>query len=553
MGREGPSGSRDDARRAEALPVSRSTRLDAGGACPDENVLVRFARGESDDGEVALVEEHLDGCDGCRRAVAAAATDETLPASSGTRVLEAGTRLGRYEVEKLIGVGGMGVVYAGHDVTLARRVALKRLHGDDPAAQHRLLREAQSMARLSHPNVVNVFELGEATEGRFLAMELVDGVTLGEWLKRGQPASAVLDRFVEAGRGLAAAHAAGVVHRDFKPANVLVGADGRARVTDFGLSRPLEGAPQSGASALVTQLGALVGTLAYMAPEQLRGEAADARSDQFSFCLALAEALGGSRPFDGATREARLAALGRPPAFGAGVPRRIRPVLARGLALDPSSRFPDLGALLQRLARARSPRGPRVAAVASTVAGVAIAAAAALLMRTPAPRVDFAARVITLGQGQSVKLPTGPATKVTTSDAEIAGIGPATNGVMVHGAAAGAACVTLHETTGEQRFTALVGGASGDPCAHAPREDEVATFAALPAPAASSIVVGAGEKTLVWIPGLERVAVGDPAVADVHPAGNSVLEVLGVAAGKTSIIVWSGNESRRWEVEVAPR
>ena len=158
-------------------------------SCPDENALVRFARGASDDGEVALLEAHLDGCDGCRRAGAAAATDETLPVGGAPAVLAARARLGRYEVERLLGVGGMGVVYVARDPRLGRRVALKRLHGANRGEAHaRLEREAQTMAQLSHPNVVPIFELGDDDSGVFFAMELVDGVTLRDWLKpRGRP------------------------------------------------------------------------------------------------------------------------------------------------------------------------------------------------------------------------------------------------------------------------------------------------------------------------------------------------------------------------------
>jgi predicted Ser/Thr protein kinase len=522
-------------------------------ACPDENALVRFARGTSDDGELAMVEAHLDGCDECRRAVAAAATDETLPAAAAPAVLEAGAKLGRYEVERLLGVGGMGVVYVGRDPRLGRRVALKRLHGATHADAHaRLEREAQAMAQLSHPNVVPIFELGDDDSGVFFAMELVDGVTLRDWLKTPRSADDVLARFLEAGRGLEAAHAAGVVHRDFKPANVLVGLDGRARVTDFGLARPLGGAPVPSGDANLTQDGALLGTLAYMSPEQLRGEPADARSDQFSFCLALAEALGGASLFEGKRPEARLSAMARPPALGVRIPGRLRAALARGLALDPAARFLSMRELLSALEGARHPRRT-VTWVAAGVGLALVAVAGVLALRPPAPQVDLEQRLITLLPGQVVGVDTGGVATVTTSDEAIAEVTSSPTGFAVRGVSRGSACVVVHGEDTERRFTVNVGSAIGMPCAQPERTAGPTTLAAAPPPAAGTIVVAVGEKTLMWIPGLERIAVGDADFADVVVGREKgVLEVVGVAPGETSLIVWSGDESRNWRVSVVP-
>ena len=322
--------------------------------CPDENTLTQFARGGAQ--ELPALEAHLDGCEKCRRAVAAAASEQTLPGQQPSHELKPGLRVDRYEIEGELGRGGMGVVYQARDVTLDRRVALKLLHARrDEAAQARLLREAQVMAKLSHPNVVPVFELGEWRGDLYLVMELVTGVTLEAWLKRAKHRRRdILRHFLQAGRGLAAAHAAGVVHRDFKPANVLVGLDDRVRVTDFGLSRPgpsLE-LPATN-SAVVTRDGAIVGTLAYMAPEQLDGKVADERSDQFSFCVALAEALAGQRPFKGETWSELALSLGEKPRFATGIPSRLRGVLRKGLEREPSHRYASMTALLNAIERAQ--------------------------------------------------------------------------------------------------------------------------------------------------------------------------------------------------------
>lgn len=332
------------------------------GACPDERVLLRVTLGDRSEEELVALEAHLDTCADCRRIVAAATSEETLPASDSFPAIQVGASVGRYVIEGILGVGGMGIVYAARDPSLGRAVALKLLRtGHDGASNARLEREARTMAQLSHPNLVPVFELG-TWEGRvFLAMEFVDGVALDDWLKaHRRSTSEVLQVLSEAGRGLAAAHAAGVVHRDFKPGNVLIGRDGRVRVTDFGLARmqPNEGAAVV-AGMTVTQAGALLGTLAYMSPEQLAGEVADARSDQFSFCVTLAEALGGSRPFPAQNQAALQAVLRGPPQLSR-VPSRFRGVLAQGLSFNRDARFVSMEALFQALRRAQ--RRPQVGA-----------------------------------------------------------------------------------------------------------------------------------------------------------------------------------------------
>jgi tRNA A-37 threonylcarbamoyl transferase component Bud32 len=241
------------------------------------------------------------------------------------------TRLGRFELLRPLGAGGMGEVYAAHDPLLGRDVAVKLLHARSAVARELLLREGQGLARLSHPNVVPVYDLGEHDGRVYLAMELVDGVTLRTW-QEGQPTDwrVRLPPLLDAARGLAAAHAYGIVHRDFKPENVLVGEDGRVRVVDFGLARTHGRAREVGA-------GLYFGTPAYMAPEQRQGAAADARSDQYAFCVTAHECLFGQRP-------------GASPTTTIELPARLAAALRRGLADDPAARFPSMHALIAELA-----------------------------------------------------------------------------------------------------------------------------------------------------------------------------------------------------------
>jgi eukaryotic-like serine/threonine-protein kinase len=274
-----------------------------------------------------------------------------------------GDRVDRYELIEQIGVGGMGVVWSARDLDLGREVAIKLSF---PELHLRLLSEAQAMARLSHRNVVAVHDIGATADGLFIAMERVDGGTLGEWLRAVPRAwDEVVEKFADAGRGLAAAHRAGLVHRDFKPENVLVGSDGMARVSDFGLAVPLSEAwrgesPTDGSRARrLTHEGAPVGTLAYMSPEQLLGHGVTARSDQFSFCLALHEAVYRESAFGAPWGEAPavffLAAVAEGrislPPDDARVPGRLRSLLVRGLSYQPEDRWPSMDALVAELDR----------------------------------------------------------------------------------------------------------------------------------------------------------------------------------------------------------
>jgi len=334
-------------------------------------------------------------------ATASPAEDERgrFEASDPTAMLQRGFRVGRFTVLELLGKGGMGVVFSAYDDILDRRVALKLVHERraDARWQARILREAKALARLSHPNVVQIYEAGEFGQKIYLAMELIQGGTLREWLRgraeaegdaSGDGATAparpvyqeVLRCFESAGRGLAAAHRVGLVHRDFKPDNVLVGEDGRVYVVDFGLVSGVEvEADEEAMKGLatsvlaerlraldpdLTQEGAIMGTVSYMSPEQLDGRPSTALSDQFSFCVALYEALHGARPFTGATVEAirgnisanhRAAVSERRE-----VPPHVRSAIERGLAIDPSARWPSIEELLDVLARDPSRRRRRL-------------------------------------------------------------------------------------------------------------------------------------------------------------------------------------------------
>jgi len=280
-------------------------------------------------------------------------------------------RIGRFVIVRKLGEGGMGVVFDAFDPELERRVAIKLLRpamrqDRNSQGEARLLREAQTMARLSHPNVVQVYEVGEVDDAVFLAMEFVAGKDLRAWLAvRPRSWREVVAVFLQAGQGLAAAHAAGIIHRDFKPDNVLVGDDGRVRVLDFGLARPQRGGEvdelmPAGAGVgtshkvTLTQIGAYIGTPAYMSPEQHLCKPADAKSDQFGFCIGLHESLHGRRPFHGKTAAELRLAVFRPPEPPPGdrrVPARLRRVVARGLAVNPEDRYPDMQALLADLGR----------------------------------------------------------------------------------------------------------------------------------------------------------------------------------------------------------
>ena len=280
-------------------------------------------------------------------------------------------RLGHYLLARKLGQGGMGTVYEAFDEHLARRVAIKIMRsGGSAIEQRRLIREAQAMAKLSHPNVVRVFEIGVQGDVAFIVMELVDGTTLGQWLvERRRSLSSILAVYEAAGRGLEAAHAAGIVHRDFKPHNVMIAADERVMVMDFGLALEDEAvvstrAPVSASRTQLTRTGSVMGTPAYMAPEQFLGQRCDAHTDQFSFCVALWEAAFGARPFAGLSYEELASSVTRGQVALADRrgPRWLQRILLRGLSVDPRARWPSMAALLAQL-RSRPRRRRRLAVV----------------------------------------------------------------------------------------------------------------------------------------------------------------------------------------------
>jgi len=376
--------------------------------CPDDSAIADFLAGCLDDNASVRIKEHAAGCDDCRALLSETArsmgdaADSPGSAPGDTARLASSRTIGRYVVVEILGAGAMGVVYAAYDPELDRKVALKllRAEAEGPEGakelQERLTREAKAMARLSHENVVMVHDAGTFDGRVFVAMELVDGESVTSWLV-GSPRrwQDVLALYVNAGRGLAAAHKAGLVHRDFKPDNVLVGKDGRPRVTDFGLARSLvadallthgsaarlpddsPGSPPWRAPVGETQGGVLAGTPAYMAPEQLAGKPADGRSDQFAFCVSLYEGLYGESPFKGRSLEerAREVTAGRlaDPPKGSRVPPWLRRVLLRGLAAAPAERYPNMEALLLALEK-RTWRVRRRVLVPSAVVAITLGA-----------------------------------------------------------------------------------------------------------------------------------------------------------------------------------
>jgi len=348
------------------------------GGCLDESLVVAFLRGTLLPATRDQAEAHVAACSACADLVTWAAADiaataSRAPGSEGrpfVGALTPGSRVGRYQILGAVGRGGMGEVYAAYHPELDRRIALKVVNESGTSTDERrtrLLREARAIARLSHPNVVAVHDAGTMGDRVFIAMEFVDGHTVDKWLQAAPRTwQQVLDVFVAAGRGLAAAHTAGIVHRDFKPQNVMIGKDGVVRVMDFGLARLLNedsGVAHEGGivdrpppTGIVTKTGALLGTPAYMSPEQARGGAVDARSDQYSFCVALREAL-------------------------VIAPSWLRTIVFQGTAANRDQRYDSMAELLAALARGRTRLRRRAVGAVAALAITLIASAGWRLAR----------------------------------------------------------------------------------------------------------------------------------------------------------------------------
>jgi eukaryotic-like serine/threonine-protein kinase len=336
--------------------------------------------------------------------------DATYTADGGDKPRDAGDaeklqgEFGRYRIEESLGSGAMGIVYRAFDPDLERKVALKVLRIDTSRdARIRFLREARAMAKVSHRNVVAVHEVGSVDGRDFIAMELIEGDNLAEWQRKQQrDPKLVVSAFIAAAQGLAAAHAKGLVHRDFKPHNVLRSEDGRVLVTDFGLARSVDDqsnsidpmaatqnipshkialALASSSSNELTRTGALLGTPAYMAPEQWNGDSIGPEADQYALCVALWEALAGQRPYQGVTlADLRTQVTAGPDKLdGSMIPRPIRRVLMRGMQVDPKKRWPSMAALLHALTG--KSRTSSIALIA--LASIAAAAVAFAVLQGP--------------------------------------------------------------------------------------------------------------------------------------------------------------------------
>jgi protein kinase-like protein len=343
--------------------------------CPDAEELAALLAHALDTERRATIADHAAGCASCHAMIAGLASDiQTVPSEPGSATPEdagqAGeamrralldalasgrrTRIGRYQLLELVGAGGMGVVWGAWDPELARRVALKLVHPRVSTARDRILVEGQALGKLSHPNVVPIYDVGIVDDQVYLVMEWVQGTTLREYASSPCSRRELIDAYRQAGEGLAAAHRAGLIHRDFKPDNAIRGDDGRVRVLDFGLARSDEEAAEP--------VKRLAGTPRYMPPEQASGDKLTPAADQFAFAVSLREALIQPRRRDAAR--------------GGELPAWLAQVIARGTARDPAERFASIEELLRALARdpARiwQRRGIAVAAIAGVAAAFAV-------------------------------------------------------------------------------------------------------------------------------------------------------------------------------------
>ncbi len=394
--------------------------------CPSHDQLRGFASHILSDDVAAAIESHVGICDSCRHSmVELAQGSNNAPQVSPDADARIGKKLGRYRVDGVLGMGGMGIVYAAWDPQLDRPVAIKVVHrlAADAAGRARLVREAQSLARLSHTNVCHVYDVGteaspDHAEGDvWVAMELIDGTTLRDWAVSKSPEQ-ILAVLLGAGDGIAAAHAAGLIHRDIKPENVLVARDGRPVVTDFGLARldlPVDPSAATAAlDPLKTATNAIVGTPAYLAPEQLTGGVLDARVDQFAWAVMAWELLAGVRPFP-AIPIVRLDAIVAGPKAHPSLGKALASALAKAMAAAPRDRYGSMRELLDAVRPAAAARGKRpgraiaIAAAVVAVAGTIIVWKLAASPATePAPISATQPPPVTAPQAQLVPQPIAP-------------------------------------------------------------------------------------------------------------------------------------------------
>lgn len=352
-------------------------------ACPQDEDVAEYVLGSLEAARREAMGVHIDTCVSCRQAISTLALSlssvggdlEPGNVSAAESSLGPGSQVGRFVVLNLIGAGQMGQVYLAYDPALERNVALKFVHdgdGDGDQVERRFRREARVMAKLAHPNLVAIHDVGVWQSQLYLAMDFVSGLTLRDWLKAKERSWPDIRRvMLEAARGLSAAHQAGIVHRDFKPENILVGKDGRVLVADFGLAvRNQSDVGRESEELQMATPGS--GTPAYMAAEQFSGGAPSERSDQFSYCAVLFECLCGTRPFVGETvAELRTSVLlGQPKSFRPTVAgaTRIKSIVMRGLALRPEDRMASMQEIVTLLERDEGQRARIIAWAASLVA-----------------------------------------------------------------------------------------------------------------------------------------------------------------------------------------
>jgi WD40 repeat protein len=487
------------------------------------------------------------------------------------------TKIGRFTILRELGAGGMGVVYVAYDEELDRRVAVKLLResSTDTQGKARLQREAQAMARLSHPNVVTVHEVGTHLEQVFVAMEFVPGGDLRAWLRSPRTWREVVAMFCQAGEGLAAAHDAGLVHRDFKPDNVLVGVDGRARVADFGLAyaraqepgrEPPSETPRANLERTLTQPGAVMGTPAYMSPEQLVGGPIDVRTDQFAFCVALWEGLYGKRPFTGPNFAALVTAVCEgqivQPLVTHDVPAWLHAALVRGLSADAKARWPSMHALLAVLGndpQARRRRTLRIAAIAglATLVIVGLSTIIAAQLGENARRsywVALTEELLDIERKRGLMQATDDAMRArdATRMSVFRSFRPLDE--LVNHEDPTVAAVLLREVEGPLRNSSTWISAAnetlGQPISRAVLDGHRDVVTALVFSPSEPILYSAGSDGAVWRWHLDT-ALGQPIIT--HDEGKEVTGLVASPDGRTLISVSKDHTVRSWSAQVGAR